>query len=111
MKDNDWRFLQDALRSCGYEVDESVSPEEELHIVLAQRNGVSAEQALEWLASLFQILPLDQTVKLPLKAEDPFYTVAGIQANVPRFYEKSASLTDLGGDEHINVGSNYQGKA
>ncbi len=59
MKDNDWRFLQDALRSCGYEVDESVSPEEELHIVLAQRNGVSAEQALEWLASLFQILPLD----------------------------------------------------
>ncbi len=59
MKDNDWRFLQDALRSCGYEVDESVSPMEELHIVLAQRNGVPAEQALEWLASLFQILPLD----------------------------------------------------
>ncbi|PTX92831.1 hypothetical protein DB345_14340 [Spartobacteria bacterium LR76] len=59
MKDNDWRFLQDALRSCGYEVDESVSPGEELHVVLAQRNGVPPEQALEWLASLFQILPLD----------------------------------------------------
>lgn len=73
--------------------------------------GEDGRRTIEIITAIYKSGSTHQTVKLPLKAEDPFYTVAGIQANVPRFYEKSASLTDLGGDEHINVGSNYQGKA
>ena len=36
--------------------------------------------------------------------------MAGIQANVPHFYEKSASVTDLGSGEKITTGSDYQNK-
>ena len=41
---------------------------------------------------------------LPLAKDDPFYTVAGIQANVPHFYEKNVSQMELG-DSDITLGS------
>ena len=40
----------------------------------------------------------------PLKKEDPFYTVEGIQAHVPHFYEKKVSQMELG-DSNITLGS------
>jgi hypothetical protein len=36
-------------------------------------------------------------VELPLKADDPFYTVDGIRASVPHFYEKTASVMEQEG--------------
>lgn len=61
MKDNDWNFLRNALRGCGYEAENPPSEEEELHTFLARANDIPAEEALEWLSGLFQILPLDPT--------------------------------------------------
>ena len=47
---------------------------------------------------------LQKAVELPLQKDDPFYTVAGIQANAPHFYEKNVSQMELG-DSDITLGS------
>ena len=39
-----------------------------------------------------------QPVDFPLKPDDPFYTVEGIRASVPHFYEKTTSVQDLEGE-------------
>ena len=35
---------------------------------------------------------------LPIAKNDPFYTVEGIRASVPHFYEKTASVDSLDGE-------------
>jgi hypothetical protein len=47
-----------------------------------------------------------RTVDLPIKKDDPFYTVAGIMKSVPHFYKKAASVQSLDGT--ITVGSDYK---
>ena len=49
--------------------------------------------------------PRKRPVGLPLKPEDPFYTVEGIRAHVPHFYEKSASVEELTGE--LSFGGDY----
>lgn len=70
--------------------------------------GEDGRRTIEIITAIYKSGSLGQTVKLPLEQDDAFYTVSGIQANVPRFYEKTSSLTDLGGGGSITVGSDYK---
>ncbi len=70
--------------------------------------GEDGRKTIEMITSIFKSGSLGCTVELPLKKDDPFYTVEGILKSTPRFFEKSTSLEDLGGD--ITVGSDYKMK-
>lgn len=59
MTEKDWKWLNEALRGAGYEAGEQPNKDEELHYALARANGIPQDEALEWLAGIFQILPLD----------------------------------------------------
>ena len=72
--------------------------------------GEDGRRTIELITAIYESGAKGQTVKLPISRDDPFYTVAGIQASVPHFYEKSASVVDLGSNESITVGSSYQQK-
>ena len=72
--------------------------------------GEDGRRTIELITAIYESGAKGQTVKLPISKDDPFYTVAGIQASVPHFYEKSASVVDLGSNETITVGSSYQQK-
>lgn len=58
MTEKDWKWLKEALRSAGYEAGDEPEKGEELHAMLAHANGIPQAEALEWLAGVFQILPL-----------------------------------------------------
>lgn len=58
--------------------------------------GEDGRRTIELITAIYKSGSTGKTVKLPLAKDDLFYTVAGIQANVPHFYEKSASVIDLG---------------
>jgi predicted dehydrogenase len=66
-------------------------------------SGEDGKKSLELITAIYKSAASRQPVKLPLSKEDPFYTVAGIQANVPHFYEKSASVENFD-NENITVG-------
>ncbi len=68
--------------------------------------GEDGRRTIELITGIFKSGALGQTVTLPLAKDDPFYTVEGIMANVPHFYEKTTSAADLAGE--ITTGSNYQ---
>ncbi|MDR3114232.1 MAG: Gfo/Idh/MocA family oxidoreductase [Treponema sp.] len=61
---------------------------------------------IELITAIYKAGSAEQTVRLPLTREDPFYRVPGILAQVPHFYEKSASVQNFTGD--ISTGSNYK---
>lgn len=65
--------------------------------------GEDGRRALELITAIYKSASLNQPVKLPLAKDDPFYTVAGMQAHVPHFYEKSASVENFE-DESITFG-------
>lgn len=71
-------------------------------------DGVSGRATIEMITAIFKAGSTHTEVTLPLEKDDAFYTVEGILENVPRFYEKTASLESLGGD--ITVGSDYKMK-
>ena len=62
---------------------------------------ISAEdgrRTIELITAIYEAGSLRRGVELPLKKDDPFYTVEGIRAHVPHFYEKSASVEEFDGD-------------
>ncbi len=59
MTDKDWKWLKEALEGAGYEAGDPPDQNQELHLFLAYANGIPQDEALEWLAGVFQILPLD----------------------------------------------------
>ena len=67
--------------------------------------GEDGRRTIELITAVFKAGSLGETVSLPLGKDDPFYTVEGIMASVPHFYEKSVSAADLEGD--ITLGSSY----
>ena len=67
--------------------------------------GEDGRRTIELITGIFKSGALGQTIDLPLAKDDPFYTVEGIMANVPHFYEKTTSASDLDGE--ISYGSNY----
>ena len=68
--------------------------------------GEEGRRTIELITSVYKSGTLGQTVELPLKKDDPFYTVEGIMASVPHFYEKTTSAADLAGE--ITLGSSYK---
>ncbi|MBE2204256.1 MAG: type II/IV secretion system protein [Chthoniobacterales bacterium] len=77
MTTKDWAELCAVLKEGN--IDTGQMPEEvvDLHHHLAQNNGVDQEEALEWLARKFGILPFDPVrAKCSTRAEDAFRRLA-----------------------------------
>jgi predicted dehydrogenase len=68
--------------------------------------GADGRLTIELITAIYKAGAEQRTVDLPIKKDDPFYTVAGIMKNVPHFYKKAASVQSLDGD--ITVGSDYK---
>ena len=63
-------------------------------------------RTIELITAVYKSGSTKAPVELPLKPEDPFYTVEGIMKAVPHFYEKAKAEMELG-DADITVGSDY----
>jgi predicted dehydrogenase len=71
-------------------------------------SGLDGRNTIELITAIYKAGAGGAAVKLPLERGDPFYTVRGIMAAVPRFYEKTASVKEFRGD--ISTGGDYEGK-
>ena len=70
--------------------------------------GVNGRATIELITAIYKSGSTESTVKFPLSKDDPFYTVDGILANTPRFYEKTTALESLVSDP--SQGSDYKMK-
>jgi len=70
--------------------------------------GVDGRLTIELITAIYRAGTEGKTIDLPIRKDDPFYTVGGIMAKAPHFYKKAKSVTDLGGS--ITVGSDYSTK-
>lgn len=70
------------------------------NLLISAQDG---RNAIELITAIYKSASLKQLVKLPLSKDDPFYTVAGIRANAPRFYEKKVSIENFK-EEFITFG-------
>ena len=68
--------------------------------------GEDGRNTIELITAVYESGALGKTVSLPIGKDDPFYTVEGIMATVPHFYEKTTSASSLDGE--ITVGSDYK---
>ncbi len=68
--------------------------------------GEDGRRTIELITAIYKAGALHRTAELPLRTDDPFYTVEGIRQNVPHFYEKSASVMELEGN--ITFGSSFR---
>ena len=68
--------------------------------------GEEGRRTIELITAIYKAGTIGQTVDLPLPKDDTFYTVEGIMANVPHFYEKTTSAADFSGE--ITLGSSYK---
>lgn len=68
--------------------------------------GEDGRKTIEMICAIYKSGAEETRVKLPLQEDDPFYTVEGIMANVPHFYEKTASVDSF--DGNITLGSDYK---
>ncbi|MCL2277579.1 MAG: Gfo/Idh/MocA family oxidoreductase [Treponema sp.] len=60
--------------------------------------GEDGKQTLELIAAIYKSGTERCPVDLPIKKDDPFYTVNGMREKVPRFYQKTKSVNDLDGN-------------
>ena len=60
--------------------------------------GEDGRRTIELITAIYKAGASHAPVTLPLQKDDPFYTVDGIRANVPHFYEKTASVTEFEGE-------------
>ncbi|WP_026485513.1 Gfo/Idh/MocA family protein [Caldanaerobius polysaccharolyticus] len=65
--------------------------------------GEDGRNALELITAIYKAASTRQVVKLPIEKYDPFYTVSGIMASVPHFYEKKTFVENFS-DERITFG-------
>ena len=70
--------------------------------------GEDGRRTIEMICAVYKSGSEGKTVLLPLKADDPFYTVGGIMKHAPHFYEKTTSAASL--DGVITLGSTYRSK-
>jgi hypothetical protein len=68
-------------------------------------DGAAGRRTIELITAIYKAGTSAATVALPLSKSDPFYTAAGIMKAAPRFYQKTTSVKDFGGD--ITVGNDY----
>ena len=59
--------------------------------------GEDGRRTIELITAIYKAGSTHQAAELPLQKDDPFYTVDGIRANVPHFYEKTASVMEQAG--------------
>ncbi len=67
-------------------------------------DGHAGRRTIDLITAIYYAGTYDQKVKLPLTADNPFYTTQGILANAPRFYRKTKSVENFA-DEEIIVGA------
>ena len=67
--------------------------------------GEDGRRTIELITAIYKAGTEGASVALPLRRDDPFYTVEGIMARVPHFYEKTVSAQELDGS--ITLGSSY----
>ncbi len=60
--------------------------------------GEDGRRTIELITAIYKSGAERKTAELPLKKDDPFYTVEGIRAHVPHFYEKTVSVMELTGE-------------
>jgi len=60
--------------------------------------GEDGRRTIELISAIYKAGSTRTAVTLPLSSEDPFYTVEGIRANVPHFYQKTASVESQDGE-------------
>ena len=72
--------------------------------------GESGRLTIEIITAIYKAGFERKTVELPIQKDDPYYTVKGIQKNAIHFYEKKASVVNLGEGQDITVGSDYKSK-
>jgi predicted dehydrogenase len=70
-------------------------------------SGRDGRNTIELISAIYKAGAGGTTVKLPLAKDDPFYTVGGIMAAVPHFYEKTASVEAFQGE--ISTGGGMGG--
>ncbi len=72
--------------------------------------GESGRLTIELITAIYKAGFEHKTVELPITKDDEYYTVQGIQKNAIHFYEKTASVTELGNSQEITVGSDYNSR-
>jgi len=60
-------------------------------------DGEEGRRTIELISAVYKAGAEQRTVELPMRKNDPFYTVKGIMERVPRFYEKTASVEEQTG--------------
>ena len=60
--------------------------------------GEDGRRTIELISSIYKAGSTHTTVSLPMEKDDPFYTVEGIRASVPHFYQKTASVENQDGE-------------
>ena len=60
--------------------------------------GEDGRRTIELITAIYKAGSSRQAVTLPIRPEDPFYTVEGIRSAVPHFYEKTASVESQDGN-------------
>lgn len=59
--------------------------------------GEDGRRTIELITAIYKAGSSHLPVEFPLKPDDPFYTVEGIRAHVPHFYEKTVSVMEQEG--------------
>lgn len=67
--------------------------------------GEDGRRTIELITSIYKAGSTGMPAELPLRPDDPFYTVEGIRAHVPHFYEKTASIENQEGE--LTFGSDF----
>ena len=70
--------------------------------------GEDGRRTIELITAIYKSGATHSPVRLPMAPDDPFYTVQGLRANVPHFYEKNKSVTEFEGE--ITFGGFGKGK-
>ncbi|MBR0107735.1 MAG: hypothetical protein IJM07_01300, partial [Pyramidobacter sp.] len=71
-------------------------------------SGEDGRRTIELITAIYEAGATHCPVSLPLKPDDPFYTVQGVREHVPHFYEKNKSVTEFDGE--ISFGGFGKGK-
>ena len=58
-------------------------------------DGVQGKRSLELITAIYKSAITRSVVSLPIRRDDPFYRTGGINAQAPRFYQKSASVSNF----------------
>ena len=68
--------------------------------------GEDGRRTIELITAMYESGSLHQPVAFPLLPGDPFYTVEGIHAHTPHFYEKSVSVMEQTGE--LTFGADFK---